>query len=285
MTPSVGIIILNWNSYDVTARCLESFSQVDYSNYEVILVDNGSSDDSGNKLLEGFPWITLLKNDKNLGFTGGNNTGIRYAVERKLDYIMLLNNDTVVTEKFLTVLIDSIKSDPKIGAIQPKILYYKAQDTIWNAGGTYIAFLGIAPSRGDGEKDNGQYDKRFDTRWITGCCFLLPRQIVEEIGPLDDKFFIYFEDADWSFKIRKLGKRLLYEPGAFIYHEAGMSDNNRDKNKEGNVSPFAHYQGVRNHLFMIRRYSRGLNLIGCWLFQFVKISGLPRLLFSTWKVH
>lgn len=270
-SPSLAIVIVNWNSFEVTANCLNSLRKVNYKHYEVIVVDNGSKDDSVDQFKKHFPEVTLLRNDENRGFTGGNNTGIQYALDKEKELIMLLNNDTIVTRNFADVLINQIKHDSSIGAIQPKILYNQERNVVWNAGGKFNSFFSLSKPVGLDQLDKGQFDEATDIDWITGCCFLVRSSVVKQIGLLDDKFFIYYEDSDWSFKISNLGLRLRYEPAAIIYHEVGMSNHNRKGHNEGNISPFTHYQVVRNHLFMVRRYAKGLNLIGSWLNQFFKI--------------
>ena len=270
--PMVGIIIVNWELYSVTAQCLYSLRSLSYPNFRIVLVDNGSKDGSGKKLKENFPEIDVLFNESNQGFTGGNNLGIQYALEIGLECILLLNNDTVITPDFLNILMDRMQKSQLL-AIQPKIMYNHDRSIIWNAGGTYNRFFSKSITRGENKKDYGQYDHLKLTEWITGCCFLIKSSLVRQIGLLDEKFFMYHEDVDWSLKIRKLGNELGFEPSAVIYHEAGRSDKNRDNHGEGVVSPFSHYQGVRNHLFIIRRHTKGLNLVGSWIYQIIKITG------------
>ncbi len=273
MDPSVAIIIVNWNSYIVTSECLDSLKTISYSNFEIIVVDNGSSDRSGDELKKDFPEITLLKNESNLGFTGGNNSGISYAMNKGFDYYLLLNNDTVVTNDFLSVLVKTIESLPTVGAIQPRIMFNQQRQVIWSAGGTFNSFLFLTKTRGENELDNGQYDELWTPEWITGCCFLVKHEVLKIIGLLDDKLFIYYEDFDWSMKIRNAGFQLLYEPKSMIYHEVGMSNKNRGGHNEGNISPFSHYVNIRNHLYMVRRYAKGINKLGAWSYQFVKFIG------------
>lgn len=269
--PTLAIVIVNWNSAAVTSDCLESLRKLIYPNYTVIVVDNGSEDNSVSKLRTEFPEIILLENHENRGFTGGNNTGIDYALNNKLDLIMLLNNDTIVKPDFANILVEKLLSDNTIGAIQPKIMYNQERDVIWNAGGFFNSFFSLLKTRGLDKTDVGQFDKAECIDWITGCCFLTRSNLVREIGNLDDKFFIYYEDSDWSFKIKNLGFKLMYEPQAIVYHEVGMSNKNRSGHGEGNVSPFTYYMIIRNHLFFIRRYAKGINRIGSWLNQFFKI--------------
>lgn len=268
---AVAIIIVNWNSFDVTAQCLESLRTVTYNNFTTVVVDNGSNDGSGKRLKSDYPEIVLLENEKNLGFTGGNNAGIQYALDNEYDYLMMLNNDAIATPDFLSVLMDRAQ-ESGLKAIQPKIMYDYDRSVIWNASGKFNNFLSIPKTLGEGQKDNGQFDHLKFTDWITGCCFLVETELVKRFGLLDQRFFIYYEDTDWSLKIRDQGEKMGFEPKAVVYHEAGKSDNNRDKHGEGNVSPFAIYQGVRNHIFIVRRYAKGINWLGSWAFQIGKIS-------------
>ncbi|MFT6969908.1 MAG: GT2 family glycosyltransferase [Roseivirga sp.] len=270
---SLAIIIVNWKLYEVTANCLKSLRFVVYDNFKIILVDNGSEDLSGEKLKANFPEVVLLKNEENRGFTGGNNTGIQYALESGFELIMLLNNDTVVTPNFATILINKLQSDDRVGAIQPKIMFNQEKDIIWSGGSLFFKTWYLNKSVGVGEKDIGQYDMPKELPWVTGCCFLTKSSIVKEVGLLDDRFFMYYEDMDWSFRIRGKGYKLLYEPMAKIYHEVGKSNENTETFGEGNLSPFSHYVNVRNHIFIVRRYADGVNYITAIAFQLVKITG------------
>src|SRR5947209_4456075 len=133
--PRVSLILLNWNSYEVTADCLLSIRKLDYPNFEVVLVDNGSHDSSIEELEKNFPEVRSIRNEKNLGFTGGNNVGIRDALERGADYLLLLNNDTVVAPDFLTEMVRVAESDSKIGILNPKIYFFEPSDRLWYGGG------------------------------------------------------------------------------------------------------------------------------------------------------
>ncbi|MBO3699735.1 glycosyltransferase family 2 protein [Fabibacter sp. E12] len=269
---SVAIVIVNWNSYSFTCKCLKSIKTLEYPSYKVIVVDNGSDDGSGEKLKLEFSNVIFLQNDENQGFTGGNNTGIQYALDHSYDYVMLLNNDTIITPNFLSPLVKRMEGEDW-AAIQPKIMYNYDRGIIWNAGGVFRASISKPITRGEGVVDNGQFNNITTTEWITGCCFLIKSDQVRSIGLLDERFFIYYEDLDWSLKLRRKGLKLGFEPKSVIYHEAGRSDINRDKYGEGNVSPFSHYQNVRNHLFIVRRYASGFNAIGSWCYQAFKLLG------------
>jgi GT2 family glycosyltransferase len=273
MYASLAIVIVNWNSFDVTQNCLASLRSIDYPNYKIIVVDNGSNDSSGDKLKSEFPEIILLKNEENLGFTGGNNIGIEFALNNDLELVMLLNNDTIVTPKFATNLVTFLQQDVNIGAIQPKIMFNQEREIIWNAGSSFSKVWHLTKTIGMGEFDKGDYDTQREIPWVTGCCFLTKSSIIREIGKLDDCFFIYYEDTDWSFRIKQKGYKLIYEPSSKIYHEVGKSNDNRETFGEGNLSPFSHYVNVRNHIFIVRRYAKGVFFITSMLYQLYKLVG------------
>jgi GT2 family glycosyltransferase len=267
--PKVAIIIVNWNGYDLTKACLESLKILLYSNFKVVLVDNGSQDHSGENLKDEFPEIELISSTENLGFTGGNNLGIQWALHKDFDYVMLLNNDTIVEPDFLQPLVSFLEQNPDYGAVQPKIMFEKERNRIWNAGGGYFKWLGMSWSVGIGQEDHGQFDQEMDTPWITGCAILLRSDVIKQVGMLDDRFFAYYEDVEWSLRIIKSGYRLRYLPQSKIYHVAGGSSK-KTKTKEGTVPPIIHFYRTRNHLFLIRKHTNPLSFVLSLLYQTVK---------------
>jgi GT2 family glycosyltransferase len=216
--PRVSIIILNWNSYDVTRDCLLSLRKLEYSNHEVVVVDNGSIDSSGERLAQELPEIRLIRNEQNLGFAGGNNVGIRNALDRGTDYLLLLNNDTVVTPNFLSDLVRISESDPRIGMANPKIYFSEPPDRIWYAGGSYQPWRTFPQHFGLRRRDQGQYDAAGEVSFITGCAALVKVQVVEKIGLLDEIFFLSFEDVDWCQRARKAGFKTVYVPASVAWH-------------------------------------------------------------------
>lgn len=271
MTRSLAIIIVNWNSYDDTAACLSSLRQLTFAAYEIVVVDNASEDGSGQRLKDEFDEITLLVNSKNEGFTGGNNRGIQYALDAGFEYLMLLNNDTIVTPGFVQPLLQVLQAHD-VGAVQPKILYESERNIIWNAGTGFNRWGFFPYTLGQGKADHafGNHARRIP--WITGCCFLVKAKIVREVGALDDQFFIYYEDTDWSLRIRKAGYHLQYEPASKIYHKVGRSHKNRSSEGEGNLSPFAHYITLRNHMYILRKHAKGIRFVTGWVYQCNKVS-------------
>ncbi|MGY6522145.1 MAG: glycosyltransferase family 2 protein [Mongoliitalea sp.] len=249
---SVAIIILNWNGYEHSRNCLDSLAKLNYSNYQIILVDNASEDRSGWRLKEEFPWIVLLQNDQNLGFTGGNNVGISYALANGFTYVMLLNNDTLVSSDFLTPMVNMLDNDATVGIVQPLILLLEDHKKIWSAGGKFNSWLGISTTRGDRATLASYTFGSHALDWVTGCCMLLPSKVIQELGPLQASFFAYFEDVDWSLRIRKAGYKLLLSKESVIYHEGNASS--KKESKEGTLSPTVFYLHTRNQLFLIKKH-------------------------------
>ena len=270
---SLAIIIVNWNGYQYSKSCLLSLRDLKYQSYEIILVDNGSADKSGDRLKEEFPEVRLISLKTNTGFTGGNNAGIEYALKAKKDLIMLLNNDTVVTPDFADILVKRLESNEKGGAVQPKIMFNKERSIIWNGGTKFSKIWFTTKTIGLGQKDNGQHDLVKDVPWITGCCFLVRSSVIKEVGTLDNHYFAYYEDVDWSFRIKRAGYKLIYEPSALIFHEVGKANENMESFGEGNLSPFSHYVNMRNHIFVIRKHAKGIAWATSFLYQFYKLFG------------
>ena len=219
----VGIVVLNWKKVDDTLACLESLRQLEYPAFEVVVVDNGSADGSPALIRERFEGISLIENSRNLGFAAGNNVGIRHLLRRGVDYVLLLNNDTIVTSELLRVLVDYAEADPEIGILGPKIYYHREANIIWSAGGT----LGPTGEPGHlrvGETDDGSPESVRDVDYVTGCAILIKRRVVERIGLLDERFFIYFEEAEWCARARRAGFRVVYVPEARMWHKIEMGE-------------------------------------------------------------
>ena len=244
----VSIIILNWNGLQDTVECLESLTKITYPNYEIIIVDNGSSDGSVETLRSKFPYIQMIENKINKGFAGGNNQGIKYAVENGAAYLLLLNNDTVVAPDFLNELIKVAEDHPEAGIIGPKIYYYKS-DKIQNVGGKIDFFKFRSPfiEIGRGEIDNNQHNKIEEREWFTACCWLAPTEIFSKVSLFDETLFSYLEDADLCYKVRKAGYRILYCPLASIWHKGGASTG-------GHLSPLSFYFSTRNEITYVLKH-------------------------------
>src|SRR5260221_548573 len=222
----VAIILVNYNSEKETRECLQSLRKIHKKDLQIstIIVDNGSKDPLDLPEKEQLAKTFVLRSDTNLGFTSGNNLGIRYALEHgNPDYFLLLNNDTTVDPDFLEELIRCSQKNPEAGMITPKIYFsegreyhdesYTAQERgkiFWYAGGTVDWRNLDAFHRGVDELDRGQFDTQHQSDFATGCCVLIPRAVLEKIGVLDKKYFLYLEDVDWSMRAREAGYTILF---------------------------------------------------------------------------
>ena len=259
----IAIIIVNWKQYELTINCLLSLKKLEYKNWKVILVDNESNFEKINKIKSDFTKVEVIECKENLGFASANNIGIKYAIKNKIEYLMLLNNDTEVNKKFLAPLLNSFKNDNLLGAVQPLIMNYNNRAKVWNAGGYLNNFFGFPYTNKKLNNKNRQID------WITGCCIVLKTKVIKKVGLIDEDFFAYYEDVDWSLRIKKLGYKLGVVESSVIFHHGTKSSNN--SNFEGNLSPFVHYLNIRNHIYLVKKHSDKFNFIGVLFYQFLKI--------------
>lgn len=221
--PRVVIILVNWNGRQITLDCLASLRVIAYPNHCTLVVDNASADGSVEAIRSAFPEVEVLALQENRRFAGGMNAGIRHALSDKADMILLMNNDTVVDRGFLGPMVDQLRSNPSTGMVVPKIYYHDPPDRIWFAGGVISFWTGTMRHIGIREVDAGQYDAPGPTDYATGCCILTTRELVERIGTLDESFYMYSEDADWSMRARHAGYQIIYEPRAMIWHKLSVS--------------------------------------------------------------
>ena len=218
--PKVSIIILNWNGLEDTVECLESLKDIDYPNYEIIVVDNGSTDGSCDFLKANFPYVRLIENNENLGFAEGNNCGIRQASGK---YVLLLNNDVVVDRYFLKELVNVAESDPAIGAVGAVAYYYDDPQRIWQAAGMISWNRGRIRIVGRNEVDEGQFNEVTEVDYVPGCSMLVRRELFERVGYLDPKYFVYYDETDWCIRAQRAGYRVLYAPRAKVWHKVSAS--------------------------------------------------------------
>ena len=262
MPSRVAIIIVNWNGYAMTKDCIKSILSAcpPYQHqayiFKIVVVDNGSSDQSATLLHEDFPEIQLIASNENHGFTGGNNLGMTWAIEQGYEYSFLLNNDTLVAPGFLAPLLSYMDEHPQTGAVQPRICFEHDRSLIWNAGAAYYTWLGITRTKGYNQPDGPQFSQPRAIDWITGCAFFIRNQVLKETGLFEKDFFTYYEDVDLSFKILDLEYQLHYIPSSVIYHIAGMSGKTTIKTKEGFLHANVHYYNVRNRIWIWRRYAK-----------------------------
>lgn len=229
MTPSgtplstIAVILVNWNGRDVTLECLRSLRNVTTPGLHIIVVDNGSDDGSVEAIRNEFPAVEILPQRENLRFAGGNNVGIRRALDEGASFIVLLNNDTTVDPDFARVLSSRLHSDPGCGMAAPKIYYYDAPDKIWFAGGEISFWTGTMKHTGIREKDDSRFNEARTIDYASGCCMMVRSEVIAKVGMLDEAYFIYGEDADWCMRIRNAGYTIWYEPAAKVWHKLSVS--------------------------------------------------------------
>ena len=253
----VAIVILHYNGKKDTLECLESISKLSFKNIEplIIVVDNGSAEEFK---AEG---IKVIRSEKNLGFAGGNNIGINYALGKESDYILVLNNDTIVEENLINELLNVISENKNAGVVVPKIYFTKGQEfhknrykekelgkVIWYAGGIFDWKNIIGYHKGVDDVDTGQYGKIEETEFATGCCFMAKREVFEKAGLLDEKYYLYYEDADLSQRVKKEGYKILFVPKAIVWH-------NNAGSAGGSGSSLQDYYITRNRILFGLRYA------------------------------
>lgn len=255
--PLVSIIIVNWNGGEVMRQCIESLSKIDYANWELIVVDNGSTDGSVEKIkklnIKNQNYkskLKIIRNKTNLGFAVANNQG--YKVSRG-KYILLLNNDTKVEPDFLTKLVSHIKQDLSVGVIQPKIFLMDKPEYLDNAG-SFLTRSGFLEHWGFGEKDGKEFNSEREIFSAKGACMLIRREVIEKVELFDDDFFSYFEESDFCWRVWMNGWKVLFYPEAKIYHKLGYTI------RRLNVAQL-NYHYYKNRICSLLKNLDGLNLL------------------------
>lgn len=256
---NTAVIILNYKGLENTLECLESLRKCSIANMRlsIIVVENGSQDGSAESLSK-IKDIELITSEDNLGFSGGMNLGIKFAISRNTDYIIILNNDTYVDKNLITSL---VKSARNAEIVVPKIYFapgyeyhesrYKKSDlgkVIWYAGGLIDWQNVIGIHRGVDEVDKGQF-KRKSITFATGCCMLVSQEVFAKIGLLDEKYFLYLEDMDFSYRAQKAGFKILFEPKAIVWHKNAAAAG-------GSGSSLQDYYFTRNRLLFAAKYAK-----------------------------
>ena len=263
--PLIYIIVLNYNRREDTLDCLSSLFRMDYPNFKVLMVDNASSDGTADAVRRQYPQAEVLQNEKNLMYAGGNNAGIELALEHGADWVLLLNNDTVVDERLLSEMMDAAHAHPEAGVLGPMIYYYPPEGgkggggtggsearrgagtggsrsrkatvgvggmggrpkKIWYAGGIVKLWMGLTAHRGLREEDTGQYGKVEATDYVTGCAMLISRECLDKVGLLDTSYGMYAEDVDFSLRASSAGFALLFVPGGKVWHKVSSERGRR----------------------------------------------------------
>lgn len=258
MDKKVSIILLNYRGVKDTLECVESLERIDYENYEIIVVDNHSEDGSYEILKEkiGGRHI-LIEAPDNGGFAKGNNIGIDYAINNGADFVLLLNNDTLVIENFLSEMIGCSERHSDAGIVGCKILYNSQRDTIWYGGGEIDLKRFYGYHYGEGQKDSAIYNEEKEISFTTGCVMLLPRETILKAGKLPEEYFMYYEDVDYCLRVQRAGYKIYYCPSAAVYHKVSASTG-------GDESPFAVRYNTRNRIIFMNKYK---NLVSSMEFK------------------
>ncbi len=217
--PKVFVITLNWNGKDNTIECVASLLKLDYPDFEIVAVDNGSTDGSVPALRAAYPELTIIENGRNLGYAQGFNAGIKYAYDHGADYFLILNNDTIIDSGALTALVQAAQEDEKIGFVSGKVYWYSKPTVLQTAGRQNDPVALVGRHVGSGETDTGQYDQTRDYDFIDDVFLLVRRQVYETVGGYNAQFFLYYEETDWCSRVRRAGFRIVFAPRAKVWHK------------------------------------------------------------------
>jgi GT2 family glycosyltransferase len=242
-SPAVAIVVLNWNGLADTLACLESLSDLRYANHRVIVVDNGSTDGSvaGLRRAASASPIELLEADRNLGYAGGNNLGIRRALDAHVDFVLVLNNDTVVHAALLDELLSAADRHPAAGCFAPWIFYFNDRDRLWFTRSEWSTGKDAFTAPGKGRLASEIAAEPTDTEYVCGAALFFRAEVARKIGLFDERFFLVYEDADWCFRARRAGFDCVTVPGARLWHKIGTSFGSE-------ASPLRTYFSIRNKL-------------------------------------
>ena len=221
MNKSINIFVLNWNGLGVIDECLSSLKKISYHNTKIILIDNGSEDNSVTFISKKYPKVKVLELKQNFGFAEGNNMGFK-SID-KADYSIFINNDTIVDSGFVEPLINTLEADKKIMQVSPKIFYNHQKNTIWYAGGKVSLSFGYIRHRGIRKKDSQIFSIPSETGYATGCCICMRSNDFDEIGRFDNSFPMYCEDVDLSLRFKDFGGKVYYVPDSKIWHKVSFS--------------------------------------------------------------
>ena len=223
ISPLVCIVVLNWNGAEDTLACLESLALNMPPSCRVLVVDNGSTDRSPERIREAFPGIELLLLPANIGYAAGNNAGFRRVQELHAEFVIFLNNDTIADRNFCVPLLETLQNNPLAGIAVPKIFYQDRPDTSWYAGGMVRLATGLICHVGLRKKDAPEFSRPGVTGYATGCCFAMRCRDFRAIGGFDEGFRMYAEDVDLSLRVRSLGMSIDYVPSSIIWHKVSAS--------------------------------------------------------------
>ena len=266
--PLLFVIILNNTPKDDIFACLTSLFKSDYGNMKVMLVDTVSTDDTSRKICQRFPQVQLIPLSTNLGYAGNNNIGIRAAIEQGAEWILVLNDDTVLDPSCFSQLIEAGESDPTIGIVGPMVYHFDEPDIIQSAGGMLGKYW-QSIHLGQNELDHGQFKSIRPVEWISGCAIMVRHTLIEQIGLLDVDYFLYWEETEWCIRATKAGWKIIQVPNAKLWHK-GVQRNYQPQ-------PYVTYYTTRNYLFTLAKHKAP------WSIRMLALINVLRTLLS-WSV-
>lgn len=249
--PLVISVVVNWNLKKETGECLDSLHKADYPNHKIIVVDNGSTDDSISFLATRYPDVDLIALSQNLGYAAGLNAGILKSLEQGAKYVFALNNDTIIEKNTISRLVEVLEMYPQIGIAAPKILFYQNQDKIFSLGDRIYPLLPLPIGFGYGKRDSSKYKGIMEFDYVTGCAMMIRTEVFHRVGLFDINYFMYYEDADFCRRTRASGYRIVCVGNAIVYHKTAQSTS---QNKVQMVRIRA-----RNRMRFYRQYKHGLH--------------------------
>jgi GT2 family glycosyltransferase len=277
----IGVVTVTYNSSSVLEDFFTSIENLAYPDFNLYVIDNASSDDTISKIEDwSFESKILLKNTKNLGVAAGNNQGIKLALKDNCDFVLLLNNDTVFENQLLSKLLDTYRTYGS-SIVVPKMNYFSPSNMIWYAGGFYNrkkAFLNY--HRGQGETDDNQYNVDDKIEYAPTCCALVHKSVFEDVGLMDEKYFVYFDDTDFFYRVLIHGKHeVRYRHDIHFLHKIGSLTQSRNKDKPQKYGTFFIKQNSKNHVYFLKKqktFIAYINLIYLWFYLTTRFFISPR---------
>lgn len=277
MSKRIYVVVLNWNGKKFLNNCLSALQRSTYA-ISIVLVDNDSSDNSVQFVEKKFPNVHIIKNKHNFGWTGGNNIGIKYALSKKADAVLVLNNDTRIEKNAIKLLVSKLFSESRIGIVGPKIYFENKKNKISFAGGTFTKNRYFGIHRGSNEIDKGQYDGNENTDFITGAAIMIKKEVFEKIGFFDDRYYIYYDEADFCLRARDNYYKIKIVQDACVHHAFSGT--------VSSGSAFQHYYTTRNHFLFVETHAplevkiRELLRTPKTVFEFIKSRNDPKKKYS-----
>ena len=248
--PKVFVVVLNWNRTADTLACLDSLGESTYGNLHVVVVDNGSRESCRPEVEKVHPWVEVVENERNLGYSGGNNVGMRHALEHGAEFVWVLNNDTVVDAEAVTSLVECASAHPRAAAVGGRVLRADRPDVLWMTWGRVTWLQSLIALEGQDEPDSARFDGERSVEWIPGCSILFRAGALREVGFFDEQFFAYHEDVEWAARAHKLGWELWYTGASRIHHAIHASSGG----EEASYTGFRSYLSARNSVLYARRH-------------------------------